>query len=245
VNEGNTSREHSLWEEYRHSRDTNVREKIVSYYEPLSKSIAARMYGLRVDDSVSFDDYLQYGRVGLLEAVERYDLNRDISFGSFSSARIRGAILNGIVRESELAAQHKFWKRRWQDRLDSIRTSVAPAAERASLAEIVSITMGLAVGVILEELREDNEPADLDPNNNPYAVNELQQLRAIIVELIERLPARERSVVHQHYFKQMEFQLIAEQLSVTKSRVSQVHGQAIIRLRTWLGEEKPRLDRKL
>src|SRR5262249_2273888 len=149
---------------------------------------------------------------------------------------IRGAILNGLVKESEVAAQNRFWRTHTRDRLDSLRTAVAPDADRASLAQIASLTVGLALGVLLEDARDDFEPPDPNPNNNPYAVNEVQQLRDAIRRLITDLPDKERVVITGHYVEKLEFQALAERLSLTKGRVSQIHAQGLQRLREWLDQ---------
>lgn len=239
-------KEAGLWEEFNRSHCQVAREQLLSLYEPFAKSIAARMYGLRSDDSVSFDDYFQYGRVGLIEAMERYDSGRGVAFGAYSSARIRGAILNGIAKESELASQIVFWRGRQRDRLDSLIESVTPNIDQVSLSEIATITVGLAIGALLEELEDDgvSEPIDPNPQHHPYQANEIRQLSLEVKRLINLLPDKERAVVFGHYIELLEFQQIAEKLSVSKGRISQIHSQAIVRLRGWL-DSPPKLDRKL
>ena len=236
-------RERTLWEDFHSCRHFGVREELLQLYEPFARSIAARMYRMRVDDSVSFDDYLQYAHVGLLEAVDRFDFNRDVAFSAFASSRIRGAVLNGLAKESEAAAQNRYWRSHVRDRVDSLRTAVAPDADRASLAQIATITMGLALGVLLEESRDSFEPADPNPNNNPYTANEVHQLGVAVKQLIVQLPEKERVVIAGHYLDHIAFQHLAVRLSVTKGRVAQLHAQGLLRLRAWL-EQKPKLDQK-
>jgi RNA polymerase sigma factor for flagellar operon FliA len=219
-------------------------ENSFDYYEPLTRSIAGRMYLLRIDNSVAFDDYLQYGRVGLLEALDRFDIEREVSFGAFSSRRIRGAILNGLGTESELWAQRQFWRRRTGDRVDSLRTAIAPHSDRTSLAEMIAITVGLVVGVVLDDMREGAEPADPNPMNDPYAQTEFHQLGTAVRKLIDRLPDTEQVIVRGHYQEFADFDVLAARLSLSKGRISQLHAQALLRLRGWL-ETRPQLDRKL
>jgi RNA polymerase sigma factor for flagellar operon FliA len=242
--EGGESSERALWNQFQSSRLHRDRKELVRMYEPFARSIAARMYGMRVDDSVAFEDYVQYGRVGLLEAVDRFDLAREVMFSAYAASRIRGAILNGIAKESELAAQNRFWRSRVRDRIDSLRTAAAPSADRASLAQIATITVGLALGVLLEDSPDSFEPADPNAQNNPYAANELSQLAATVRTLVHRLPEKERAVITGHYVNHLEFQHLAQELSLTKGRVSQLHAQALQRMRQWL-EERPNLDHRL
>jgi RNA polymerase sigma factor FliA len=241
ITEGN---EQELWVAYRACRSERIRERLLAFYEPLARTIAARLYGSRIDDSVAFGDYLQYGRVGLMEAVERYEPDREVPFAAYSSQRIRGSILNGIARESELAAQRRFWKERWRERVSSLRAQLAPNADRASLSDVVTITMSLAVGAIVEGVEPEQEVADHNPNNDPYAVNELRQLGSTVMQLIEKLPDNERVVIRGHYVEQLEFQILGQRLGLSKGRISQIHSRALVRLREML-EHAPKLDRKV
>src|SRR5579859_5894235 len=97
--------ERSLWEEYGRTRQPELRQRLVKRYMPMTQGIAAHLFGRRVGNAVAFDDYLQYARVGLLEAIDRYDPGREASFTTFAGYRIRGAILNGLEQTTEVAAQ--------------------------------------------------------------------------------------------------------------------------------------------
>jgi RNA polymerase sigma factor FliA len=226
------AREQSLWDEFHKARRYRAREELVQLYEPFARSIAARLYGAGSHPGVQFDDYLQYARVGLMEAVDRYDCGRGVAFSAFSGTRIRGAILNGLARETELAAQRKFWGVRWHDRVDSLSHAATPS--EASLEEIADIAVGLAVGLILDDLDHEAEPADPNPANDPYASSELRQLSNMLRGSIADLPDKERAIVVGHYLEHLDFQAIAQQLGLSKGRVSQLHSRAIAQLRDLL-----------
>jgi RNA polymerase sigma factor FliA len=238
------SPEAKLWKEFSESKCGMARARLVEMYIPLARAIAGKMYQKRIDDSLPFNDYLQYGQVGLLEAVDRFQWNRHVSFGTFSTHRIRGSILNGLARESEQAAQQRFWRRRSEQRVESLRTALAPDADRASLADIAMVTAGLVVGALLDDARNAYEPADLNEQNDPYAVNELEQLHVQVKHLLTRLPEKERVVIHGHYVEGVDFEVVAARLGLTKGRVSQLHTRALLRIREWLSG-KPKLDEKL
>jgi RNA polymerase sigma factor for flagellar operon FliA len=216
---------HALWAQFVVSRADSLREELISHYLPLARMVAAKLYRLRPDNSVSFDDYLQYARVGLLEAIDRYDPEREASFETFSSYRIRGAVLNGLGRESEIAAQRAYWSARTQERVDSLQP--AQTHGTADLDDFVQLTVGLALGFLLDR---QSELVDASAASNPYSATELAELRSVVRGLVEQLPAREREIVRQHYFHEREFQLIASDLGLTKGRVSQLHSQALRRV---------------
>ena len=231
-----------LWSRFHSSRDLGIRERLIGRYTGLARTIAATVYGTRSDNTVSFDDYLQYARVGLIEAIDRYDSLRGTSFESYSSYRIRGAILNGLSRETEVRAQRGRRGVRLAERERSLAGSMFVSPESSSLDDFVSFTVDLAVGFMLEDGLV--ECRDESPAANPYAQAEVSQLRVRVRELVEQLPERERQVLKAHYYDQLEFQEIAATLGVTKGRVSQLHSRAVTRVRERLNA-RPTIDRSL
>ena len=229
-----------LWESYALSRDLQTRGELIEHYMPVAKIIAAKAFGLRADPAASFDDYLQYARVGLLEAVDRFDWTRSIPFEAYSAPRIRGAILNGIARDSELAAQWRFRRKCLQERTSSLLDDKPGGAEQATLQEWIQVTIGLALGLMLDESAE--ALADEQLQSNPYAMTEMDQLIRQVRALLVKLTEREQDVIRRHYFERRDLQTIAEELGITKGRVSQLHAQALARLRSLLGEK---VDAKL
>jgi RNA polymerase sigma factor FliA len=231
--------ERSLWEEYGRTRRPETRLLLVRRYMDMTHRIAAHLFGRRIGNAVAFDDYLQYARVGLLEAIDRYDPGREASFATFGGYRIRGAILNGLEQTTELAAQAAQRRHsRLRERAHSIdvrETSPAdyPDATDAEsdgtqlerFAGMVDMTILLAMGYVLEDNGEWNPagPAAVDP----YRSVHLEGVRARLVRLVDALPERERLIVRYHYFEHMEFQDIGAVLDVSKGRVSQLHARAL------------------
>lgn len=230
------------WRAFIDTRSSVARDGLATYYDGLARSHAARCFALRADDSVSFQDFLQYARVGLLESIERFDLERGVPFAAYASRRIRGAILNGLPRESELAAQREAARDRTIDFVESVIGRGEEGFSTASFDELVATTVGLALAELLESGAD--EVADASVEGNPYAASELAQLRRVLIAGVAQLPERERQIVEQHYFLLMDFTEIAAELSVTKGRVSQLHAQAMRRLRERFGSSLG-VDREL
>jgi RNA polymerase sigma factor FliA len=230
------------WREFASTRAAALRGELIERYIGLAKITAARLYQRRLDNSVSYADYLQYARVGLVEAIDHYDPAREVPFEAFSSYRIKGAVLNGLESESELAAQRAFWSRRARDRFESLKNHETQGDRRASLEELVNLTVGLALSHVIEH--DEGEVIDESLAANPYAVTELAQLKRAVRSMLPSLPERERELIQRHYVEHVEFQQIAAEWGVTKGRVSQLHAQALQRLRHLLGM-KPKVDRTL
>lgn len=228
----------ALWREFVAARDPRLRDELIHIYRPLAKRIATRMYVLRHDNSVTFADYFQYACVGLVEAIDRFEPHRPVMFETFATYRIRGAILNGLAKESEVAAQRHYWAARTQDRLESLKSRSSGAGTPAdALTELVELTVGLAFGVLLESRAE---PADESPYANPYVAAELGELVRRLRRAVEQLPERERSIVELHYYHQEAFHDIAARFGVTKGRVSQLHSRALQLMRAALEAEGKR-----
>ena len=235
--------EGKLWEEYRRTRDAQVRHDLARLHLQMAHKIAAHLYARRLDNAVAFDDYLQYARVGLLEAIDRYDPSREAKFSTFAGYRIRGSILNGLEHSTELAAQAAQRRHaRLEERTQSLASpDPGPAAARSArhdraaagsgdpqlekFAGMVDIAILLAMGYVLEDNGEWNAagPATSDP----YRSVELERVRARLNRLVDALPERERLIVRCHYFQHMEFQAIGAVLEVSKGRVSQLHARAL------------------
>jgi RNA polymerase sigma factor FliA len=231
----------ALWTRFAETREVLLRGRLIERYLPLARTAAARFYRLRSDDSVPFEDYLQYARIGLVEAIDDYDPAREATFETYSSYRIRGAVLNGLGRESEIAAQRNFWRTRSQERVGLSPESAAaiesvkePFVETESMDAEPSApaTNSLVVGFLLEH--DGDDVADEAVQANPHAAAEQVELLTLIGIALEKLPARERELIRRHYFEQCEFRVIANELAVSPGRVSQLHAQALLRIRQLL-----------
>lgn len=238
----NDPRARPLWEAFGRTRDEATRDRLIDHYLPLSKIIAAKLFGLRPDNSTGFEDYLQYARIGLIESVDRFDLTRNVPFEAYASHRIRGAVLNGLGAESEAAAQREFWRTHVQDRLGSLAAAANLNPERAALQDLIDMTVGLALGAVLD--LDPEQHVDEATQANPYAAAELEQLAGSVRRHVEKLPERERGVIQGHYVRKQEFQAIALEYGVTKGRISQIHARALQRLREMLNEQ-PRINRQV
>lgn len=213
-----------LWALFTESRAPTLRARLIECYLRLAYVAAAKFYRQRLDNAVSFSDYLQYARLGLVEAIDGFDPSREASFETYSSYRIRGAMLNGLARESEIAAQRTFWRTRLEERVDLL--GAAPTSEgEAELEELARMLSRLGGGPVPEFA--DQEVVDETLRANPYAAAELAQLR----EAVEKLPGREKQLIRRHYFDHCEFRMIAVELTVSPGRVSQLHTQALLRIR--------------
>ena len=101
-----------VWQHYFDKRDSETRNKIVEYYMPLAKSLAAHYFKSRVGGQADYNDYLHHAVVGLIQAIEKYKPNQGAKFTTYASYRIKGQILNSISDLSEKNAQISYVAKR-------------------------------------------------------------------------------------------------------------------------------------
>jgi RNA polymerase sigma factor for flagellar operon FliA len=201
------------------------------------------LYGRRFNDEVEFGDYLQLASVGLLEALDRFDPGRGAQFRTFASRRMQGAVLNGIEKLTEKQQQIAARQRLAATRVEAVRELAeersalrGTAAGGEALFQFVSdVGIGLALAWMLEGTGMIDEPERAE--HLPfYRTAEIRQLRARLLQVVESLPEQERVVVTCHYLQDQPFESVATMLQLTRGRISQIHKQALVRLRAALSQ---------
>jgi RNA polymerase sigma factor for flagellar operon FliA len=228
--------EYALWRRLREEGDLSAREALVIHYLPFAKILAAKIYAGRYHDEFEFGEYVQYATIGLLESVPRFDPARGVKFKTFAGRRIIGSILNGLEHLSEKQQQISFRQRMASERLQSIKGRQPDGSNPDELfSYLAQVAVGLALGYILEDsgMYQRGNGGHM---NNGYDAVETEQLKERMRNLVEKLPERERRVIKYHYMNHVPFEEIADMLSVTKGRISQIHKHAIDLLRQAMKE---------
>ena len=216
-----------LWQEKSTGDDGTARSVLIDRYLPLARQIAAKLYRNRPDNDVPFEDYYQYASVGLLEAVNRFDASQGAAFATFATHRIRGAVLNGVETETERRRQSAFLRRNRRQRIESINQDKSKSEDLA-FREAVDMTIMLAIGFMIEDTGTGSVS---ESKNAPLEAQAVLELEQTVQTAVEALPPRERIVISYHYFHHMGFKELAEQLQVSKGRISQIHKRALERIR--------------
>ena len=223
--------EAALWRRWIDGADGEARTALAHRYVAYARAVAAKMYGRRRNDEIEFDEYRQLAMVGLLESIDRYMPDRGARFTTFAMPRIRGAILNGLEHLTERQQQIAFRRRVLAERTGSlVSESFSPDPTRRLLAELEAIGVGVALGFLLEGTGMVVDPGRGLPDG-AYAQVELRQVHEQLWGMVERLTDREREIIELHYRRLRRFEEIAEMLHLSKGRISQLHRQAIMRLR--------------
>jgi RNA polymerase sigma factor for flagellar operon FliA len=209
---------------------------------PLVKSIALRIR-VKLPDFIELDDLTQAGLIGLLSACQSYDPNQGANFQTYASIRIRGAILDELRRNDWLP-------RSVQTQLGEVSRAIAKVEAREgrtaqdhevaeamnlSLDEYRQLTTKLSAARLVY-LDANTDSADDVPvgDREPEAEYSEEEQRALLRSGIDMLPEREKLMMSLYYVEELNIREIAAVLEVTEGRVSQLHGQALARLRSKL-----------
>ncbi|MCX7832397.1 MAG: FliA/WhiG family RNA polymerase sigma factor [Actinobacteria bacterium] len=244
-----------LWKEYKEQGKDSARQKLIIYYSPLAKYIAGRIAS-NLPKSIDIQDLIQNGILGLIDAIEKFDPNRDIKFETYALSRIKGAIIDSLRSLDWLPRTLRFKVKE----IDRVCAELESKLNRPPTEEEIAEAMNISVEElqqILAEARfssivalEDSFPsadsredeksvyysiADKDAID-PFEAAEEKEIKELLIKAIQELPEKERKVIILYYYSGLTLKEIGELLGVTESRASQLHSKAISRLRTQLKE---------
>ena len=245
-----------LWKRYKNSGDERARERLVVAYSPLVKYVAGRM-GTNLPGHVDEADLISYGLTGLISAIERFDLSREIKFETYAITRIRGAIIDELrtldwvprsvrarAREIERANQRLEAKLQRapsdEEMATSSRSRSASSTRRWCRSRPRRWLRSTSSGTPTTRAATRSRCSTRSPiaaRRIPQSLVDQGELRDRIADAIAALPEREKLVIALYYYENLTLREVGEVLGVTESRVSQLHTKAVLRLRSKLGGE--------
>lgn len=229
------------------------KQHIIQEFSPLVKFIAQKI-SLRLPANIELDDLMSAGVIGLMDAIEKYDPARDNKFKTYAEFRVRGAILDELraqdwiprsMREKAKGIERSFQK--LEQKLGRSATEEEVAKDLGMPLDEFQSTLHQCKSVSLLSLDEVGTFSNGDRKSllglleagrdtNPLVQLAGSELREQLAESIEDLPEKQRMVLSLYYYEDMNLKEIGEILEVTESRVSQLHTQAVLRLRSKLKE---------
>jgi len=244
----------TLWERYRVLGDQRARKRLLDQYLGLVHHIA-RQIAARLPDEVELDDLVSAGALGLVLALESFDTSRGLAFSTYATPRIRGAILDELRSRDWIPRSVRSKRRKMQAAVEQLQGVLGRSPEPQEIAAVLeldlesywrwkeqveggtlvsfdSATSGGGEPVQLEELLGDDSPVE------PTAAMTRQEEVTAVRDAIGDLPPKERTVLALYYYENLNLRQIADVLHLTESRISQIRGQALRRLREQFREEE-------
>ncbi|MEO6392663.1 MAG: FliA/WhiG family RNA polymerase sigma factor [Pyrinomonadaceae bacterium] len=229
------------------------RRSLTESHLPLVKFTADRL-AAKLPPTVDREDLVGAGMLGLLDAVDKYDPQRGVLFKTYAEMRVRGAMLDSL-RTLDWAPRSM---RRRARAVEATFAELEQQFNRPASEEEVALELGMPLPdfhLLLGDLRgltitELDQPANEDANSQvkripvdhgstPFMQYERAETRERLAHAIDGLPPRDRQVVALYYLEELSMKEIGSMLGVTESRVSQIHTQAVLRLRSALAGRIP------
>ena len=246
-----------LWKDYKSSKDERLRERLILHYSPLVKYVAGRV-GVGLPPNIEQADLVSYGIFGLIDAIEKFDLERAIKFETYAISRIKGAIIDELRSIDWIPRSVRYKAREVEKayaaleaKLHRSPTEAEVAGElgikledlhaifsQVSFVNVVALDELLSAGgekgdkLSLVDTLEDTKAED------PVAAFETEETKYLLARAINTLPEREKIVVTLYYYEGLTLAEIGQVLGVTESRICQMHTKAVLQLRGKLADQK-------
>lgn len=244
-----------LWKSFKQKQDIYYRDKLLSCYMPFLKSIINFIF-LKLPGTISKMDLESYGYVGLLDAINKYDLSRNIKFETYASYRIKGAIIDGIRKHDWLSKSERS-RLKQNTNLDNLYSegiknmpikneatgeissgeSIADDKSRENFSYEENIFYMYSIDDPSCYEKRVNESLKYVENLcSAYSSNNLEFAERLentifLKNALKKLSLQEKKIVYYYYFKGMTLKQIGSLMNVTESRISQIHSRIINKLR--------------
>jgi RNA polymerase sigma factor for flagellar operon FliA len=247
-----------LWRQYKTTGEEKLRERLILHYSPLVKYVAGRV-GVGLPPNIEQADLVSYGIFGLIDAIEKFDLERVIKFETYAISRIKGAIIDELRAIDWIPRSVRYKAREVEKAYASLEaklrrtpTEAEVAAElgikledlhtifsQVSFVNVVALDELLSAGggekgdkLSLVDTLEDTKAED------PVQAFESEETKHLLAKAINLLPEREKIVVTLYYYEGLTLAEIGQVLGVTESRICQMHTKAVLQLRGKLADQK-------
>jgi RNA polymerase sigma factor for flagellar operon FliA len=236
-----------LWKEYKETQNPTIRERLILKYSSFVKYVAGRM-AINLPSNVEYDDLVSYGIFGLLDAIDKFDPDRNVKFKTYAKTRIRGAILDELRVLDWTPRSIRQKSKQLEKAMSDLEAHLGREPSDEEICAQLNMTLK-----DLHRLYDDTKQSLMmsldegDPEGEgnvsrkdfledvqlvtPEKNAERNDLKKILAAEISRLSERERLVIVLYYFEQLTSKEIGKILGVSDSRISQLHTKAVLRLR--------------
>jgi RNA polymerase sigma factor for flagellar operon FliA len=197
----------------------------------------------RLPEFIDFDDLIQAGTLGLVDAARKFSPEKQIAFSTYAKHRVRGAILDSLRQSDNASRQTRHWQKRIEAASTKLTAKLQRAPEEAEVAAELELGLDRLRAIMLQghglepvsvSSHQDEDLPDLDlptePKTYPDSIYAQKELSGVLAEAVKELPPRHQGVLQLYYAGGMTMRQIGERLGVNESRICQIHKVAIGRL---------------
>jgi len=235
-----------LWASYKEKGDTFAKDDLLIHYGYLVKWIVRRMMP-KYNNYNEYDDLVSCGMIGLIDAVDKFELKHEVKFETYAVTRVRGEILD-YMRSQDWASPSL---RKKITAINSAYEVFESKNPEGPVDQQVADSLGMPVEQVHKVLNQthmfnlinfedalggSNPEADIRNRDEKTPEDELieKEKKAVLIEVIDELPEKERTVITLYYYEGLLLKEIADILNVTESRVSQIHSKVLAKMRSKL-----------
>jgi RNA polymerase sigma factor FliA len=246
MSQPSTVDEQQYWKLWEKSRDSHAGDMLVKRYLPLVSYHVHRI-AVSLPKNVSRDDLKSLGLMGLLDALQKFDPTRDLKFDTYASFRVRGAIIDGLRKEDWLPRSTRERAKKIEAKIEQLEQRLLRHVTSEEIAEELNLTSYDVCQTMNEHffanvLSIDEHLQDDENDQHSYTIRDEKQMlpedRLLKVEalndlerVIEKLSEKEQLVLSLFYHEELTLTEIGEVMSLSTSRISQIHSKAIFKLR--------------
>ena len=231
-----------LWEQYTKTRDVGLRNQIVESYLYI---VTTNIKRLNITSSTweEVEDMSSQGVLALINSVDRYDYKRGVQFDSFASIRVRGAIIDYLRKRDWVPKGAKKRIRGLNETQIELQNELGRLPNDNEIADELGITTEDVENIRVEEMRmniiefEDfleSGVIDIPSVEEPESVILKDELQKTLAQQIDSLEEKEKNVLSLHYYEGLKLKEIAFVMDLTPSRISQIHSNALLKLKSRL-----------
>jgi len=239
-----------LWDEYIRTRNDLLREKLIMEYLHLVKYSAGRV-AVRIPNYIEIDDLFASGLLGLIQAIEKYDQNREIKFETYAYYRIKGAMLDELRKQDWFPRSLRHKEKLIENAMSKLENRLGRHPRDSEMAKHLKISIkeyykwidevSLTNLTSLDKSIPSNneglysiisESHEKKNKNDPFNNLEKKELLNIIAATLDEMQENEKLVLTLYYYEDMTLKEIGKVLNVSESRVCQIHTKSILRLKS-------------
>lgn len=238
-----------MWEAYQKNPSPDIREKIIIEYAPLVKVVAGRL-SMYLGYNVEYDDLVSYGVFGLIDAIDKFDMSKEVKFETYASLRIRGSILDQIRKMDWIPRTVRQKQKKIDEAIRNVETKTGKNARDEDIAKELGVTenelltwqtqLKVTNVVSLNEYVEQGTEPAMDAKGNsqftqPEDAIQQDELKQILDHALEQLTEKEKRVILLYYYEDLTLKEISGVLEVSESRISQLHTKALGKMKKEMG----------
>jgi RNA polymerase sigma factor for flagellar operon FliA len=242
-----------LWSEFKQTGAHELRNQLIIYYSPFVRYVASRVLA-GLPRHFDEEDLISYGIIGLIDAIERFEPDRNLRFETYAIPRIKGAIIDELRSIDWVPRSVRTKARAVEQAFSNLESTLHRTPTEAEVAAELDLSVGdfhkalrkiSTVGVMaLDEVLRGGDRTERstlgetlpDRSSGPVDVLEAKESKEALLTAVAAMPERERTVLTMYYYDGLTLTEIGDVLGVTESRVCQIHTKALRQLRSVLAD---------